>query len=121
MSLRSLRLASMSSISRVRPSASNRFEGLKIFEVGLVEIGDRDRLQLQTVLRQRFGGIGLDARDIVAALLVHLLHRHLGGDRADRGNELAESRVWSCSGSMVRRPSVAAAIETASRVGWTRT
>ena len=36
----------------------------------------------------------LTPRDIVAALLVHLLHGHLGGDRAQRGDELAgEQRV----------------------------
>ena len=89
MSLRSLRLASMSSISRVRPSASKRFDGLKIFEIGLVEIGDRDRFQLEAVLGQRLGGGRLDAGDIFAALLVHLLHGHFGGDRADGGDELA--------------------------------
>ncbi len=59
------------------------------FQVGLVEIGDRDRFQFEAVLRQRLGRGRLDARDIFAALLVHLLHRHLGGDRADRGDELA--------------------------------
>ena len=63
--------------------------GIEELEVGLVEVGDRDRLELETVLRQRLGGRGLDPRDIFAALLVHLLHRHLGGDRAQRGDELA--------------------------------
>ena len=59
------------------------------FEVGLVEVGDRDRFQFEAVLRQRLGGRRLDARDIFAALLVHLLHGHFGGDRAHRGHELA--------------------------------
>ena len=34
---------------------------------------------------------------------------------------LPESNAWSCSGSRVRRPSVDAAIETASAVAYTRT
>ena len=62
---------------------------MKIFEVGLVEVGDRDRFQLEPVLRQRLGGGGLDPRDIFAALLVHLLHGHFRGDRTQRGDELA--------------------------------
>ncbi len=63
-------------------------------EIGLVEVGDRDRFQFEAVLRQRLGGGRLDARDIFAALLVHLLHRHFGGDRAQRRDELAgEQRV----------------------------
>ena len=64
------------------------------FEVGLIEVGDRDRFQLEAVLGQRLGGFGLDARDVFAALLVHLFHGHFRGDRAHRGNELAgEQRV----------------------------
>ena len=59
------------------------------FEVGLVEVGDRHRFKLEAVLGQRLGGRGLDARDVFAALLVHLLHGHFGGDRAHRGDEFA--------------------------------
>ena len=59
------------------------------FQVGLVEIGDRDRFQLKAVLGQRLGGGRLEPRDIFAALLVHLLHGHFGGDRTDGGDELA--------------------------------
>ena len=63
--------------------------GIEEFEIGLVEVGDRDQLELEPVLRERLGGGGLDAADIFAALLVHLLHRHFGGDRAQRRDELA--------------------------------
>ena len=56
--------------------------GIEEFEIGLVEVGDGDRFEFEPVLRERLGGGGLDARDIFAALLVHLLHRHFGGDRA---------------------------------------
>jgi hypothetical protein len=59
------------------------------FEVGLVEIGDGDRFQLEAVLGEGFGSIGLDTCDIVAAPLMHLLHGHFRGDRSDRGDELA--------------------------------
>ena len=66
--------------------------GVEELQVGLVEVGDRDRFQFQAVLRQRLGRRRLDARDIFAALLVHLLHRHLGGDRAQRRDELARQQ-----------------------------
>ena len=59
------------------------------FEVGLIEVGDRDGFQLEAVLGEGLGGGGLDARDVFASLLVHLLHGHFGGDGAHRGNELA--------------------------------
>jgi hypothetical protein len=63
--------------------------GIEVFEVGLVEVGDGDGFEFEAVLRQRLGGAGLDARDILAALLVHLFHRHFRGDGADRRDELA--------------------------------
>src|SRR3546814_9493324 len=47
-------------------------------QVGLVEIGDRDRLQFQAVPRQRVGSARLDGGDVAAALLVHLVEGHLG-------------------------------------------
>ena len=78
--------------------------GVEELQVGLVEVGDRDQFQFESVLRQRFGGRGLEARDIFAALLVHLLHRHFRGDRAQRGNELAGQqrmqllRLQACGG-----------------------
>ena len=62
---------------------------IEIFEVGLIEIGDGDRLQLKPVLGQRLGGGGLEPRDVFAALLVHLLHGHFGGHRTYRRDELA--------------------------------
>ena len=67
---------------------------VEVFKVGLVEVGDRHRLKLEAVLRQPFGSRLLHARDIISALLVHFLHRHLGRDGAQRGDELAgEERV----------------------------
>ena len=63
-------------------------------QVGLVEIGDGDGFEHQAVLGERLGGGRLDARDVFAALLVHFDQRHLGGDRAQRRDELAgEQRV----------------------------
>ena len=78
----------MSSISRVETLGVEPVRGIEEFEVRLIEVGDCDRLELQTVLGQRLLGRGFDARNIIAALLVHLLHRHLGGDRPQRGDEL---------------------------------
>ena len=62
---------------------------VEVFEVGLVEVGNGDGLQLQAVLREAFGGGFLHALDIIAALLVHFLHGHFGRDRAQRRDELA--------------------------------
>ena len=62
---------------------------VEIFEVGLIEIGDRDQLQLKPVLGERFGGGGLEPRDVFAALLVHLFHGHFGGHRTYGRDELA--------------------------------
>ena len=68
--------------------------GIEELQVGLVEVGQRHGLELEAVLRQRLGGGGLDALQVDAALLVHLDHGHLGGDRAQRRDELAgEQRV----------------------------
>ena len=58
-------------------------------QIRLVEIGQRHGLELQAVLRQRLGGGRLDALQVDAPLLVHLHHAHLGGDRAQRRDELA--------------------------------
>ena len=53
------------------------------FKLGLVDILDGDRFQLQSVEVEAFlGQSRLTRCDIDAALLVHLVHGHLGGDRA---------------------------------------
>ncbi|BAR60613.1 hypothetical protein ACVIWV_004381 [Bradyrhizobium diazoefficiens] len=59
------------------------------FKIGLIEIGDRDGFELESVLGKCLRRIGLDAHDIVAAPFVHLLQGHFGRDRPDCGNELA--------------------------------
>lgn len=66
--------------------------GVEELQICLVEVGDGDRFQFEIILRQRLGGGLLDAGDIIAALLVHLLHRHFGGDRARRGNEFVRQQ-----------------------------
>ena len=101
MSLRSLRLASMSSIRRVRPSASKRFEGLKnsrsVWSRSVIATDSSSR----PFWASASAAAALSARDILAALLVHLLHGHFGGDRADaRRRTCRTSSACSCSGSM---------------------
>ncbi len=56
---------------------------------GLVELGQRHGLELEAVLQQVLGHRVAHALHVVAALLVHLLHRHLGGHGAQRVDELA--------------------------------
>ena len=68
--------------------------GVEELEIGLVEIGDRDGFELEPVLGEAGGRDLLNPPDILAALLVHLLHGHLGGDGAQGRDELAgEQRV----------------------------
>ena len=96
MSLRSFRRSSMSSMSRVKPSASKRFDGLKYSRSDWSRSVIATDFEFETVLRERLGGFSLHPRDVFVTLLVHLLHRHFRGDRAQRGNELArEQRMQS--------------------------
>ena len=87
----------------------------------LVELGQRHGLELEAVLQQVGRDHGAHALDVFAALLVHLLHRHLGRHGAQRVDELALDQLLSASGCMVRWPSVWAAAAMASSDAWTRT
>ena len=71
--------------------------GVEVLEVGLVELGDRDRLELETVHFERFGGGRPHLGDVVAATLVHFHERHLGADRAQRADELAREQLVEAS------------------------
>ena len=121
MSLRSLRLASMSSIRRVRPSASNRFDGLKYSR----------SVWSRSVMATDSSSSPFCASASAAAALSRVTYSprcscicsmviSAATERIAETN-LPESRACNCSGSSVRRPSVAAAIATASRVACTRT
>ena len=88
----SLRIFLRRSISLGQARQALGIEGVRRVEelhVGLVGAGERHRLQLEAVLQQVLGDRLLHAPHIVAALLVHLLHRDLGGDRAQHVDELA--------------------------------
>ena len=63
------------------------------FEAGLVDVDERDVLELEAVLGERLRGLLAHPRHELAALLVDLLERHLGGDGAERGGELALEQV----------------------------
>ena len=56
---------------------------------GLVELRQRSRFELEPVLPQIFGDHLAYALDELAALLVQFFHRHFGGGRAQRVDELA--------------------------------
>ena len=66
---------------------------VEIFQRGLVDVDDRDAFQLQPVLLQILLRQLLDPRHIGVAVLVHLAHRHLGGDGAQRALELARQQA----------------------------
>ena len=73
----------MVSINWVRALGVEPVGRIEELEVGLVEVGDRDRFQFQAVARQRVQPpVRFDRGDIVAAFLVHLVERHFGGHRA---------------------------------------
>ena len=115
MSLRSLRLASMSSIRRVRPSASKRFEGLKYSR----SVWSRSVIATDSSSRP-FCASASAAVALTRATYsprCSCICSIVISEATERIAEtnLPESSACSCSGSMVRRPSVAAAIETASR------
>ena len=95
--------------------------GVEMLDRGLVEAGQRHRFELEAVLRQVGGRDLLHLLDEIGALLVELVHRHPGGDRAERVDELALDQLLQALGCMVRRPSVWAAMAIDSRSGRTRT
>ena len=66
---------------------------VEVLQVGLVELGDGDRFELETVHRKGPGRVLLHLDDVVAALLVHLLQRHLRADRTQRADELARQQL----------------------------
>ena len=92
-SLRILRRVSIVSVSCVRPSASKALDGSKIFEAGLVEVDDARRFPARGRWRRAPRRPARGPGHVVAALLVHFLERHLGGDGAQRGGELAFEQV----------------------------
>ena len=79
---------------------------VEIFEAGLVEVDDRHALQLEAVERPATRRPArCTSRGVVAALLVHLLERHLGGD----GAHAPPANLPSSSSRMPSGCSVAAA------------
>ncbi len=105
-------------ISRVRPSASKRFEGLKNSRSVWSRSVIATDFELEAVLGQRLRSRGLrPARHIRRA--ARASRSMVISEATERSAEtnLPDSSACSRSGSSVRRPSVAAAIETASRVG----
>ena len=79
------------------------------FEAGLVEVDDRDALELEAVGGEPLGGEVADLLGVVVALLVHFLERHLRRDRAQRRGELALQQVRGC------RPTAACAGRASAR------
>ncbi len=62
---------------------------IEIFQLGLVDILDGDRFELETVEIEAFLRHLAHPLDVDVALFVHLLHGHAGGDGAHRRDELA--------------------------------
>ena len=121
MSLRSLRRDSISWISCVRPCASKRLDGLKYSR----SVWSRSVIATDSSSRP------FCARPSAAACFTRVTYSPRCScissidisDAIERSAEtnLPESSACRRSCSMVRRPSVAAAIDTASVVGFTRT
>ena len=61
-------------------------------EIGLVEIGDRHRFELEAVLLEALERRLLDPVDVFAAPLVHFHHGHFRCDRPQGGDELARQQ-----------------------------
>ncbi len=58
----------------------------------MVEVGDGHRFQLKAVLLEGDARVFFHAVDVVAATLVHFLHGHFGGNRAQRGHQFARQQ-----------------------------
>ena len=69
-----------------------------MFEAGLVEAGEGNRLQFQAVLEQVFRDDLLDLLHEIDAFFVQLLHRHFGSDGTQGVNELALDQFLQCFG-----------------------
>ncbi len=66
---------------------------VEVLDAGLVEPGERDALELQSVHRQIVGGNLLHLLDEIGALFVQLVHGHPRRDRTQRIDELAFDQV----------------------------
>jgi hypothetical protein len=99
------------------PLGVKRVVGVEVIDRCLVEPGQRDGFKLEPVHRQ------IGRRDLLhflhelRALLVELVHRHAGCDERSASTNLPSISSFRCSGCMVRRPSVWAAIAMLSRSG----
>ena len=63
------------------------------FEIGLVQIGDRDRFELEAVPGEIHSGPIRNVAHEFATPLVHLVQRALGRDGAQRADELARKQL----------------------------
>ena len=61
---------------------------------GLVELGQRRRFELKTILQQVGGNSLADTANVLAALLVQLFHGHRGRHRAQCVYELALHQLF---------------------------
>ena len=66
---------------------------VEMLQAGLVDVDEGDVLQLEAVIGERLGRLLADAHHEMPALFVDLLQRHLRGDLAERGGELAFEEV----------------------------
>ena len=71
---------------------------VEILNVGLVDVRRRDAFQFQAVLVEPFLRHFLDAGDVLVAILMHLLKRHLRRDGAQRRYELARQERMDALG-----------------------
>ena len=71
----------------------NRLDGLKYSRPVWSTIADGDGFELEPVEVEPLLRQLLHPAHVLGALLVHLLHRHLGGDRPECGDELARKQV----------------------------
>ena len=91
-------------------------------DVGLVELGQRHRFELEPVRLHVGLDRGLHMLDEIGALLLQVQQRHGGGDRAQAVDDISPS-TWSRSNSalLVTAPNVCAASAIKSSSGLTRT
>ena len=87
---------SIASVSWVRPSASKALEGSKNSRLVWSRSTIATLSSSSPLAASASGASSRTCCGVVAALLVHFLQRHLRGDRAQRGGELAFQQLAQC-------------------------
>jgi hypothetical protein len=101
--------------------ASKALFGVEEIARGLIERGQRNGFEFESVFQQISSYGGLHFLHEIGALFVQFFHAHFGGDRAQRVDEFTFDQFFEFERFERFLTSVCAASPMASSVGFTRT